>query len=629
MCGIAGILAASQDSADIARRMHALLAHRGPDAEGLEVLSKAVLAHRRLSIIDTSACGAQPMWDVSRRLCIAYNGEVYNYRELREECLRRGAEFASATDTEVVLNLFLLDGEASFARLNGMFAFALIDTVTGDSWLVRDPAGIKPLYYAPTDDGVLFASELGAIIASGAVPFEVDRAALQAYSQMDFVPSPMSMVRGVAKLAGGILIHVDGSGKATARRYSRVMTEAEPARSVSEDVERFDKLVRAAVTRQLVSDVPVGVFLSGGIDSSIIARAAADAAGGISTFSIAFDDASFDESRYFEIAARCVGSRHHTERLTAAAMLDLVPEVASIVSEPLADGSIFPTVLLSRFARRHVTVALSGDGADELFGGYPTHTVLRAGMMVGRLPRAVRSGIASAADRILPVTHSSLSLDFRIRKFLGGVDSDPVAQNQGWLGSFHRRELPGLLIEHDPTADVRLAEQWHEPGRDAGSHLETVLRTDRRFYLEDGVLVKADRASMSASLEVRVPMLDHDLVRFANGLRADRKIRGGSTKWLLREWAKRHFPEEIWKRPKKGFGAPLGAWFRGELRQLVRDTLAPAALARDGFYRPGTVTRLLDDHESGRRDERKKIFNVLMFTLWLRQFGGRQREVRS
>lgn len=621
MCGIAGVLAAGEGAEEIARRMHARLAHRGPDGEAVACAGSAVLAHRRLSIIDLSAAGAQPMWDASRRVAIAYNGEIYNYRELREECVRRGATFLSATDTEVVLNLFLLDGERAFARLNGMFAFALVDTGSGDAWLVRDPAGIKPLYFAPTSRGVVFASELGALLAGGALPFEIDQAALQAYAQHDFVPSPMAMVRGVEKLPGGSLAHIGPDGALARRVYSRVMQESFPAGATPEaDVDRFDAAIRAAVSRQLVADVPVGVFLSGGIDSSVVARVAADAAGAISTFSIAFDDPSFDESRYFDLAARAVGSDHHTERLTAAAMLDLVPGIAATASEPLADGSIFPTLLLSRFARRHVKVALSGDGADELFGGYPTHQMIGAGRMYGALPGVARRGIAAAADRLLPVSHANLSLDFRIRKFLDGADRDPVVQNEQWLGSFRADELPRLLTRFDAEAQRTLVAQWHEASAGATERLERVLRTDRRFYLEDGVLVKADRASMSASLEVRVPMLDHDVVRFANGLPADRKLRGGTTKWVLREWARRHFPEEIWRRPKKGFGAPLGQWFRGELRGLVRDTLAPAGIARDGFFLPGAVTALLDSHESGRRDERKRIFNVLMFTLWYRMY---------
>jgi len=613
MCGIAGVLAPSGGAARVARAMHAALAHRGPDAEGIDGRDHTILCHRRLSILDLSPAGAQPMNDASGMVRITYNGEIYNYRELRDECVRRGVEFRGTSDTEVILALYVLEGEAAFGRLNGMFAFCLADGRSGDAWLVRDPMGIKPLYWGETAHGIVFASELGAIANSGAIAMEVDRAALQAYVQLDFVPGPMSIVRGIRKLPGGQLLQVSRGGRVSQRVYARRSTERKPR--------DFDSVIRAAVERQLVADVPVGVFLSGGIDSSIVARVAADVAGKIATFSVAFDDPSFDESRWFELAARAIGSDHHTERLTAKAMLDLVPHIAATVSEPLADGSILPTMLLSRFASRHVKVALSGDGADELFAGYPTHRVINAGRTLALLPRSVRRRLAAAAHRLLPVSHANLSLDYRIKKFLEGADRDPVVQNERWLGSFAAEEVRNVLTSFDPRAQAELLALWHEPSHDIADPLEAVLRTDQRFYLQDQVLVKVDRASMASSLEVRVPMLDLEVVRYAHALPRDRKLRGGRSKWELREWAKRHFPPELAERPKKGFGAPLARWFRGELRELLRDTLAPDALARDGFFQPHAVQQLLDDHECGRRDERKRLFNVLMFTLWYRQFG--------
>jgi asparagine synthase (glutamine-hydrolysing) len=593
MCGIAGALAPRADAMESVRRMHAAVAHRGPDGEGVVQAGNAVLAHRRLSIIDLSDAAAQPMWDAGRQVCITYNGEIYNYRELREECVRRGARFLSASDTEVILNLYLLDGEAAFARLNGMFAFALVDTRGGDAYLVRDVMGIKPLYWSP--DGLLFASELSAFRG------EVDREALQAYAQLDFVPSPLSMIRGVRKLPGGHLVHVTRDGFRV-RRYRE-----EPGGPASD----FDATIREVVRRQLIADVPLGVFLSGGIDSSIVARVAADLAGRIATFSIAFDDPSFDESPYFETVAKAIGSDHHTERVTERTMEELLPEIPRVAGEPLADGSIFPTYFLARFTRRHVKVALSGDGADELFGGYPTHRVIALGRRLAPMRRPLL-----ALARRLPVSHANLSFDYRLKKLLEGAHNDPIVQNERWLGSFMEEELPSLLTGYDPAAQRRLLDALHEPSRGAPSELEAVLRTDRRFYLQDGVLVKVDRATMASALEVRVPMLDDAVVAFANGLPAEQK----HDKRLLRQWARQHFPPSIWKRKKKGFGAPLARWFRGPLRNFVRDTLAPDALRRDGFYQPAAVQRILENHERGRSDERKRILNMLMFTLWYRTF---------
>ena len=619
MCGIYGLLQPRGDTVPGLQKMRRHLAHRGPDGEGLERLSNAILGHQRLSIIDLTETGAQPMWDVRRHVCITFNGEIYNYRELRDECRKAGMEFRSASDTEVILNLYLVQGTRAFARLNGIFAFGLIDTRTGDAFLVRDPAGIKPLYYGRSANGIAFASELGALIASGWFPLDVDPSALQVYMQLDFVPSPMSIVRGIRKLPGATLLHVSRDGTESVRRFSDVPDEEIPASPNPEaDVDRFSALMRQVVERQMIADVPVGIFLSGGIDSSIVAHSATQVAGRVSTFSIAFDEPSFDERPYFETVARAIGSEHHTETLGPSTMLDLFPRVASLVSEPLADGSIFPTYFLSRYTRQHVKVALSGDGADELFGGYPTHRLSSIGRTAALLPRSVRNAIANGAHRLLPVSHANLSLDYRIKKFLEGLDRDPLVQNERWLASFQPEEIAEVATFFDPEAQRALVATFHAAVENVspGRPLERILRLDRRFYLQDGVLVKTDRASMASSLEVRVPFLDNAMIAFANGLTADRKVRGRTSKWLLREYARRYFPESIWRRPKKGFGAPLARWFRADLRPLVRDTLSPSRLERDGFFRTDAVMTLLEEHESGKRDHRKKIFNVLMFTMW-------------
>ncbi|MGZ4810188.1 MAG: asparagine synthase (glutamine-hydrolyzing), partial [Thermoanaerobaculia bacterium] len=559
------------------------------------------------------------MWDVRRQVCITFNGEIYNYRELRDECRKAGQEFRSASDTEVILNLYLLHGERAFARLNGIFAFALIDVRTGDAFLVRDPAGIKPMYYGRSANGLAFASELGALIACGWFPLDIDSAALQAYMQLDFVPAPMSIVRGVQKLPGAMLLHMARSGSESVRQFSEVPDDEIPSSPSAEaDVDRFAALMRQVVERQMIADVPVGIFLSGGIDSSIVAKNASDVAGKVSTFSIAFDEPSFDERPYFESVARSIGSDHHTETLRASTMLDLFPRVASVVSEPLADGSIFPTYFLSRYTRQHVKVALSGDGADELFGGYPTHRVSAIGRAAALMPKAMRSAIANGAHKVLPVSDANLSLDYRIKKFLEGLDRDPLVQNERWLASLQPEEVAEVSRIFDAEAQRQLVASFHTAVENVSCDrpLERILRLDRRFYLQDGVLVKTDRASMASSLEVRVPFLDNAMIAFANGLSADRKIRGRRSKWLLREYARRFFPEAIWRRPKKGFGAPLARWFRTDLRSFVRDTLSPSRLDRDGFFRSDAVLRLIEEHETGRRDHRKKIFNVLMFSMW-------------
>jgi asparagine synthase (glutamine-hydrolysing) len=298
-----------------------------------------------------------------------------------------------------------------------------------------------------------------------------------------------------------------------------------------------------------------------------------------------------------------------------------------VLSEPLADGSIFPTILLSRFTRRHVTVALSGDGADELFAGYPTYRAAGLARWLSRLPRPVRRALAMAADDVLPVGHGNFSLDFKLRKFLAGLDPDPVLRNARWLGTFEPEELPLLLQDHNGTLQPALERLLHEPSAESPGvrGLESLLRTDQRFYLQDQVLVKVDRASMSCALEVRVPYLAPEIVAFARALPPDRKLRGAQGKVLLRAYAANRLPPEIVGRQKKGFGAPLGRWFRGELRDLLEDVLSRASLERHGLFKPAFVSRLLRDHATGRRDHRKRLFNLLMFQLWWNAFAEDRR----
>ncbi|HXG58329.1 MAG TPA: asparagine synthase (glutamine-hydrolyzing) [Thermoanaerobaculia bacterium] len=618
MCGIFGGLALQGRFDEQGRRAVSALAHRGPDGEGLVSLESTLLGHRRLSIIDLSPSGDQPMWDADRRVVIVFNGEIYNFRQLRSECVAAGLRFTSASDTEVILGQYLLQGTKAFERLNGMFAFCLHDTRSGESFLVRDPFGIKPLYYAPTPLGVFFASELQVLFDIDAVDTALDRRALQAYLQLDFVPTPYSIVRGVRKLEAGSFLRVSRDASFEVRRYD---SRGERVSAPGEALERFEAAMDAAVERHLVSDVPVGVFLSGGLDSSIVAETATRLLGRpVEAFSIAFDDPSFDESPHFTAVAKAIGARHRVRKLAPRAMLEMVPEVAGRMGEPLADGSIYPTLLLSRFAREHVKVVLSGDGADELFAGYPTYV---AHAVARHLPAPLRSALRAASPavhRFVPVRHENFSTDYKLKKFLEGVDGDPVTRHFRWMGTFAPEELPRLLTEYDPSAQDELARLLAAPAAGCDDWLEKLLRLDQRFYLQDGVLVKVDRASMAVGLEVRVPFLDREVVAFADSAGRKHKLRNGTTKALLRDVVARRLPASIARRPKKGFGVPLGRWFRGELRPLLESVLAPERIATQGIFRPDFVSRLLDDHWSGRRDNRKQIFNLLSFMMWCDAF---------
>ncbi|MFN2443961.1 MAG: asparagine synthase (glutamine-hydrolyzing) [Thermoanaerobaculia bacterium] len=618
MCGIYGLIRLGREGEAAFESMGEALHHRGPDAGRLERISGGVvLGHRRLRIIDLSEAASQPLWDVGRRACVTYNGEIYNFRELREECEREGMEFRSASDTEVIVNHYLLRGESSFDRLNGIFSFCLYDARSETTWLVRDPMGVKPLYFSRTPSGVLFGSELGCLLRSGLIDAEVDPESLTRYLMLDYVPSPGSILRGVEKLSGGEMLKIR-RGRVELLRYSALSEiEEEVRRPVRQDLELFTRTMTSAVERQLVADVPVGCFLSGGIDSSIVAHLAARLTGGsISTFSLAFAEPSFDESRYFTTVARALGLRQKVEVLSPDTMVGLLPGLPAILSEPIADGSIVPTLLLSRFARREVTVALSGDGADELFAGYPTYLAHKAAEAVpASLRRTIGWGGGWLAHRLLRASHEDLSVEFKVKKFFDGLDPDPIVRNFAWLGTFNAREA-AVLTGHVPSPtlwDLLKEPSRRLPERD---RLEQLLRTDQRFYLQDQVLAKVDRASMAESLEVRVPFLDHEVVAFAHRLPVSRKLRGGTTKWLLRQYVRANLPAVIATRPKKGFGVPLARWFSAELKDLVSDTLEPGRLRASGIVDPAPVQRLLNEHWSGRRDHRKKLFNLLMLVLW-------------
>ena len=626
MCGISGVIRPAEDPSRAVGAMQLALAHRGPDAEGVETLAGATIAQRRLSIIDLSPTGAQPMWDQSRSACIVFNGEIYNFQALREECIRRGQRFRGTSDTEVILNLFLLDGEASWARLDGMFAFCLVDVRSGSAYLVRDPMGVKPLYFVERREGLVFASELGALIDAGVATEGIDRSALQAYLQFDYVPGPMSMLLGVKKLLGGEELRVSADGSTRTRTYATWEAAEEVPRSLEDALSAFDALMTEAVRRQLVADVPVGVFLSGGIDSTIVATHAAMGSGEpIHSFSMGFDEPGFDESPYFDLVASRIGTIHHRRIASASEALELVPRIAAITSEPVADGSIFPTYLLCRFARQEIKVALSGDGADELFGGYPTYGRQALAGALSAMPGMARRAFFAAVNALMPVSFGDLTLGYKARKFAAGLDPESLLRNHRWLGSFAPEELPLLVDDWSSESQNELRALILQTG-DALRHrdpLERLLRDDQRFYMQDQVLVKVDRASMACSLEVRPPFLSEGVVKFARSLPADLKVHAGIHKRLLREWVARRHPSAIAKRPKKGFGAPLAIWFRGPLRELVGDVLSPSVVARQGLLRPARVTRLVEEHFSGRADRRKEIFNLMTLGLWLDHVAAR------
>ena len=645
MCGIAGELRFDRppDAAAV-RRMADALRHRGPDAEGLHVDGRAALAHRRLSILDLAG-GGQPM--VREGCAIVFNGEAYQHQEVRGELSRRGHAFTTRSDTEVVLRAYLEWGERFVERIHGMFALALWDARAEKLVLARDRLGKKPLYYAlarggsweatpPAEDGahegvsgVVFGSELKAFAAHGGVPRELDREALVRYLAVEYVPAPRSIHRGVFKLPAAHLAVLDRRGLRLTR-YWDLPAPMRAGEAPAEGEARAELLRRLedAVARRLVADVPVGVFLSGGVDSTTVAALAARHKRPLSTFAIGFEEGSFDETAWARMAAESVGSEHHVERLSGRACLDLVPEAVEVLDEPFADPSILPTLLLSRFVRRHVTVALAGDGGDELFAGYDTFLAHLPATWAARLPRSARAAAGALAAR-LPPSAKNMSLEFRVKQFLRGLDAAPSLRHQAWIGSFTPDELRAVLHpDLSPLARPEVA--WREVLEDAArawragvapGSVDEALRFFLTRYLADDILVKADRASMAASLEVRAPFLDTSVVEYVLRLPWRQKLGAWRTKRLLRSAARGLVPDGILRRPKKGFGIPVAAWIRGPLRPLFEDLFSRESLVASGVLAPKPARALLDRHLAGRADLRKPLWTLAAFLLWQRRWG--------
>jgi asparagine synthase (glutamine-hydrolysing) len=607
--------------------MSSAITHRGPDDEGSVIRDGVGLAMRRLEIIDPAG-GHQPIHNEDETIWIVFNGEIYNYPDLAAELSSKGHRSYTRTDTEVVVHAYEEWGEACLQRLNGMFAFALWDSRKRRLLLARDRFGIKPLYYRLTEDRLAFASEIKSLLADPEVPREIDLNALDQYLAMEYVPSPRSIFVGISKLPPGHCLTWDQeTGRERIARYWNVDLRPSEERGAgagkTDDEHAADlrEVLRESVRRELISDVPLGVFLSGGIDSSAIAAMMSELTpGNVSSFSIGFNDPSFDESAYARQVAKHLGTNHHELVLEAHMMSDLVPTIASGLDEPLGDASIIPTYLLSKFTRSHVKVALGGDGGDELFAGYPTVAAHRIAGYYNRLPGPVRRGLIAPIVKRLPVSLDNLSIDFRAKRFVSAADREVGSRHLAWLGSFDEGARGSLLsaevrsqLSPDQALDIVAG---HLADQDLSDPLNQVLYLDMKLYLEGDILVKLDRASMLNSLEARVPMLNVELVEHVARLPLSLKLRRLRSKFLLKHALRDVLPPDILHRKKKGFGIPVGKWIRGSLRDDFRDALDPGRIGSQGLLDPGAVSQLLDDHLAGRRDNRKQLWTLYMFERW-------------
>jgi len=630
MCGICGIhnmFLRPLDNPGLVDRMSARLRHRGPDSQGKFQLPHLALAIRRLSIIDLKT-GDQPLSNETGDVNLIFNGEIYNYRELRKGLLERGHLFKTQSDGEVIAHLYEEAGSKFVRELNGMFAIALWDDREKRLILARDRAGEKPLYYWESDGTLVFGSEIKALLEHPQVGREIDREALSQYFFYGYFPSPRSVYSDIKKLpAAHVMIvenqqmHIECYWKLQA--HLRTPEAGRLNRTQEEEAceELREKLREAAVSR-LVSDVPIGVFLSGGIDSSIVVATMSELSpGNVNSFSVSFPERSFDEGQYAEFVARHFNTKHYVLTADNKAMHGALLALVDHLDEPMADPAILPTYLLSCFAREHIKVALSGEGSDELFGGYPTYLGARAAEYYLMLPEFLRRQVFDRVRELLPVSSDAVPKGLFLRRFLTHAEKDPAVRHHSWFGMFSADELeqlytPAWAGPQSPIGVVFSPLSRVLEGARFDEVLAEMLYLDFRMYLEDNLLVKVDRASMACSLEMRTPFLDHRLIEFAAGLPTDLKVRGFKTKYILKTAVEKWLPHKIVHRQKRGFTVPVASWLRNELLPLLAETLEEGKLKRQGLFNGANVQQLIREHSTAQVDHQKALWTLLCFQLW-------------
>lgn len=622
MCGIAGFV--GKGSEEDVKRMISSIRHRGPDYLGSATKNNVGLAHARLSIIDLSPEANQPFFSEDNNTAIVFNGEIYNYLSLKEELLKTGKyHFRTTGDTEVLLYMYMEYGEAMFEKVNGMFAFAIYDFTRNQLLLAKDRMGKKPLYYSVAGDTLIFASEIKALLQHPSVRKELNINALNEYLTFDYIPTPNSIFRNIQKLeASHYLLFKDGKIVKNEAYWKADFTKLHI--SFESAVGKFDNLLNDAVNSRLMSDVPLGVFLSGGLDSSTIAwYAQKSATAKINTFSIGFSEKSYDESSYARLVAKHIGTQHHEEILSESQSLQLIPEITAKLDEPFADPSIIPTYFLSQFTRKHVTVALGGDGSDELLAGYPTFISDKFSGLFGLLPKSAIT-LSNALTNLLPASDKNISLDFKLKQFLKGFESQKQYIHSLWLGSFTPYLKTRLFTTETKQAitnnqGLDCIDRYINEVKGYGS-FDQLLYSYYRTYLLEDILVKVDRASMYNSLEVRAPFLDTYVVEFLNALPKEYKIKGFASKRLLKALMRNKLPVEVIDRPKKGFGIPVSLWLRNKLKDTMENYLSEERIKKEGLFRYEYINQLKREHLDKKRNHRKLLWNLMIFEMWMENY---------
>jgi asparagine synthase (glutamine-hydrolysing) len=614
MCGIAGLAGKTRGRKALLERISEDLKHRGPDESGVFDDDWVSLAIRRLSIIDVAG-GHQPYRNEAGTVHVVFNGEIYGFRTLRERLERAGHQFASGTDGEVIAHAYEEFGPDAFVTaLDGMFAFALWDEVTGRLIIARDRLGKKPLFYAHHADGTLsFASELGSLLLDGRIARDVDTAALAEYLRLGYIPSPLTILRGVRKLEPGTMLRWEPDGRLAVSRYWELDFEPKLSLSYEEALEEFEQRSLTAVRERLISDVPLGIFLSGGIDSSyVLAQMVAAGAPEIESFAIGFPDARYDERAHARRVAELLGSNHHEEIVEPTDLVSMLPQLVHHYGEPFSDPSMVPTFYLARWARKRITVALTGEGGDELFGGYYRHQAVRMAGYADHLPSALRRLAGRGSRTLGSEAAHPMSTRHKLYRFLRSIELDPDERYAEWTAVLSPAERSTLTPGLPPIT------RYRPPGR-AERTLDRALAVDLARSLPDQLLFKMDIATMANSLEARAPLLDYRLVEWAARLPTSFKQKGRSRKRLIADALARHVPRELFERPKMGFTAPIPQWLRGELHELTCDTLLGPASRERGIVDPAAAERLITEHRHG-IEHTRGLWSLLMLELWFQEF---------
>ena len=625
MCGIVGYVNADGSPADrsLLERMNAAIRHRGPDEDGYLVDGGVALAMQRLAIIDLAG-GQQPIHNADRTKWIVFNGEIYNYRDLRKDLESRGHQLYTNSDTEAILRLYDDYGADCLQHLRGMFAFAIWDSVERSLFIARDRVGKKPLLYSHRPNGdLVFGSEFTALLEHPAVSRDIDHQAIDAYLSYTCVPAPMTAYKEIRKLEPGNWLRWKG-GEIQIERYWLPDFSNKIDISEEEAIEETTRLLRESTSLRMISEVPLGAFLSGGVDSStVVALMAQESSTPVKTFSIGFEEEDYSELKYARTVADHVGAEHH-EFVVKPDALEILPTLVEHYGEPYADSSAVPTYYVSRETRKHVTVALNGDGGDESFAGYERYTAMRLAETYHKIPAFLRKPFIEFPASLVPTSEIKRSRVRDAKRFLQAASMHKVERYFQWNSAFDRtskanlytREFQQTLNGHDAS---EVLAKWFSKANGSGI-IDGTMLVDQMTYLPNDLLVKVDIASMANSLEARSPFLDHNVIEFAAKLPEKLKVSGADTKSFLKKVAARLVPKDVIYRRKMGFGVPVGKWFRGEMKDFVREVLLSETSLNRGVIRPEAIRRYVEEHIDARQDHSFRLWTLLMLELWYRRF---------